>query len=47
LTDYVRSFSQRWEAERTVKRVIGVKAVANDIEVRLPVFNKRITRTSP
>jgi osmotically-inducible protein OsmY len=24
-----------------VKRVIGVKAVANDIEVRLPVFNQR------
>jgi osmotically-inducible protein OsmY len=41
VTGYVRSFSQRWEAERTVKRVIGVKAVANDIEVRLPVFNQR------
>ena len=41
VTGYVRSYSQRWEAERTVKRVIGVKAVANDIEVRLPVFNQR------
>ena len=41
LSGFVRSYSQRWEAERTVKRVSGVLGVANDIEVRLPVFNQR------
>ena len=41
LTGFVRSYSQKWEAERTVKRVIGVAGVVNDIEVRLPVFNQR------
>jgi osmotically-inducible protein OsmY len=41
LSGFVRSFSQRWEAERTVKRVSGVMGVANDIEVRLPIFNQR------
>jgi len=41
LSGFVRSYSQRWEAERTVKRVNGVTGVANDIEVRLPVFNQR------
>ena len=41
LTGFVRSFSQRWEAERTVKRISGVTAVANDIEVRLPIINQR------
>src|SRR4029077_7441714 len=29
------------EAEKTTKRVAGVVAVANDIEVRLPIFNQR------
>lgn len=41
LTGFVRSYSQKWEAERAAKRVDGVVGVANDIEVRLPVFNKR------
>ena len=41
LTGFVRSYSQKWEAEQTAKRVNGVAAVANDIEVRLPVFNQR------
>jgi osmotically-inducible protein OsmY len=41
LSGFVRSFSQRWEAERTANRVNGVVGVANDIEVRLPVFNQR------
>jgi osmotically-inducible protein OsmY len=41
LSGFVRSYSQRWEAERSVKRVIGVSGVANDIEVRLPIFNQR------
>jgi osmotically-inducible protein OsmY len=41
LSGFVRSYSQKWEAERTAKRVIGVAGIANDIEVRLPVFNQR------
>jgi osmotically-inducible protein OsmY len=41
LSGFVRSYSQKWEAERTAKRVIGVTGIANDIEVRLPVFNQR------
>jgi osmotically-inducible protein OsmY len=41
LSGYVRSFSQKWEAERAAKRVAGVAGVANDIEVRLPIFNQR------
>ena len=41
LSGFVRSFSQKWEAERTAKRVMGVTGVANDIEVRLPIFNQR------
>jgi osmotically-inducible protein OsmY len=41
LTGFVRSYAQKLEAERTAKRVIGVRGVANDIEVRLPIFNQR------
>ena len=41
LTGFVRSYAQKWEAEQTVKRVAGVRAVANDLEVRVPVFNQR------
>lgn len=41
LSGYVRSYMQKWEAEKTAKRVTGVVAVANDIEVRLPIFNQR------
>jgi osmotically-inducible protein OsmY len=41
LTGFVRSYSQKREAEDTVKRVAGVVGVANDIEVRLPIFNQR------
>lgn len=41
LTGYVRSYMQKLEAEKTAKRVSGVVAVANDIEVRLPIFNQR------
>lgn len=35
LTGYVPSYSDKWRAERIVKRVAGVTAVANDIEVKL------------
>ena len=41
LSGFVRSYSQKWEAERTAKRVMGVTGVANDIEVRLPIFDQR------
>jgi osmotically-inducible protein OsmY len=41
LSGFTRSYAQKWEAERTVKRVNGVTGVANDLEVRLPVFNQR------
>ena len=37
----VPTFSQRWAAERAVKRVKGVNAVANDLEVRLGPTGKR------
>jgi osmotically-inducible protein OsmY len=41
LTGFVRSYGQRMQAERDVKRVAGVVGVANDIEVRLPVVDQR------
>jgi osmotically-inducible protein OsmY len=41
LSGFVRSYGQKWEAEAAVKRVTGAVGVANDIEVRLPVFNQR------
>ena len=41
LSGFVRSYAQKFEAEQTAKRVNGVRAVANDIEVRLPIFNQR------
>ena len=41
LTGYVRSYSQKGEAERDAKRVAGVVGVANDIEVRLPAVDQR------
>lgn len=41
LTGFVRSYMQRYQAERAVKRVAGVLGVANDIEVRLPTGKER------
>lgn len=41
LTGFVRSYSQKYEAERDAKRVAGVAAVANDIDVRLPSVDQR------
>jgi osmotically-inducible protein OsmY len=35
LTGYVSSYGDKWEAERIAKRVAGVTALANDIEVKL------------
>jgi len=36
LTGSVKSYAEKLTAERDTKRVHGVKAIANDIEVRLP-----------
>jgi osmotically-inducible protein OsmY len=36
LTGYVDSFLKKWSAEKAAQRVRGAKAVANEIEVRLP-----------
>jgi len=41
LTGQVDSYIKRWAAEDAAHRVRGVKAVANDIEVRLPVSGER------
>jgi osmotically-inducible protein OsmY len=37
----VRSYTQKYQAERDAKRVEGVLAVANDIEVRLPAIHQK------
>src|SRR5258706_9795707 len=36
LTSWVDSYTKKWAAERAAHRVRGVKAVANDVEVRVP-----------
>ena len=41
LTGFVRSYMQKYDAERDAKRVAGVRAVANDLEVRLPVIHQK------
>jgi osmotically-inducible protein OsmY len=41
LTGYVESYPKRWAAEDAAHRVRGVKAVANEIEVRLPTSSER------
>jgi osmotically-inducible protein OsmY len=41
LTGVVDSYSKRWAAEDAAHRVRGVRAVANDIEVRLSAANER------
>lgn len=41
LTGWVDSYVKRWAAEDAAHRVRGVKAVANDIEVRLSPDDKR------
>jgi osmotically-inducible protein OsmY len=34
LTGEVRSYAEKWKAERTVERVAGVRGIVNEIEVR-------------
>jgi osmotically-inducible protein OsmY len=41
LTGWVDSYLKKWAAEEAAHRVRGVKAVANDIEVRLPSTAER------
>jgi osmotically-inducible protein OsmY len=41
LTGSVDSYLKKWSAEKAAHRVRGVKAVANDIEVRLPSSSER------
>ncbi|HUL10661.1 MAG TPA: BON domain-containing protein [Methylococcaceae bacterium] len=41
LTGYVDSWADKQSAERATKRVSGVKAVAEEIEVRLPGYSER------
>src|SRR5437762_12419489 len=41
LTGWVDSYNKKWAAEEAALRVRGVKAVANDVEVRLPGSSKR------
>lgn len=41
LSGFVRSYTQKYEAERATKRVKGVLGVANDIEVRLPSIHEK------
>jgi osmotically-inducible protein OsmY len=42
LTGWVDSYTKRWAAEDAAHRVRGVKAVANEIEVRLSKADERI-----
>jgi osmotically-inducible protein OsmY len=41
LAGFVKSLTEKYEAESTAKRVAGVRAVANDLEVRLPATDER------
>jgi osmotically-inducible protein OsmY len=41
LTGHVENYSSKWAAENAARRVKGVKAVAEEIEVRLPFESRR------
>jgi osmotically-inducible protein OsmY len=41
LAGWVKSYVDKWRAERVASRVKGVKAIANDLEVRLPTSSNR------
>jgi len=41
LAGYVKSYADKWRAERVVSGVKGVKAIANDLEVRLSSGTER------
>ena len=41
LAGFVKSYTDKYEAEAAAKRVAGVRGVANDLEVRLPAIDER------
>src|SRR5438874_736901 len=41
LAGFVKSYTDKYQAEAAAKRVAGVRAVANDIEVRMPSVDER------
>lgn len=41
LAGFADSYADKWRAERVASRVKGVRAIANDIEVRLPSTSER------
>jgi osmotically-inducible protein OsmY len=41
LTGHVPSYTEKYAAEKAAKRVYGVKAVANELDVKLPGSSKR------
>ena len=41
LTGFVPSYTDKYSAERIAKRIVGVKAVANDLEVKLATGSDR------
>src|SRR4030081_2725003 len=41
LAGFVKSYTDKYEAEAAAKRVAGVLGVANDIEVRVPSMHER------
>ncbi|AWM27731.1 osmotically-inducible protein OsmY [Sinorhizobium fredii] len=47
LTGHVRSFEEKHAAERVAQRVKGVRAIAEEIEVRLPEQRKPLMTRSP
>jgi osmotically-inducible protein OsmY len=42
LAGYVKSYMDKWHAERVATRIKGVKAIANDLEVKLPSSSERV-----
>ena len=41
ITGFVKSYTDKYEAEAAAKRVAGVSGVANDLEVRMPSVDER------
>jgi len=41
LTGHIPSYAEKWHAENAAKRVYGVSAVANELEVKLPSSSER------
>src|SRR3979411_3225248 len=41
LAGFVKSYTDKYEAEAAAKRVAGVSGVANDLEVRMPSVDER------